>query len=679
MDLSLPQKMERSQAKLFNPGLQCYYLTPYGPITKAIRTSNVLKEEIMPNKSTTKKTTAAKRVKDTKPTRKRERASRSEPAHTSSVSNWGDGKHKRCADVFISYSHDDRVLKDRLLPDSVFWTSVKAVEIWSDDKILPSEDWRDKIRTALHEAKVVVLLVSNTFLKSSFIQNEELPEILQKRKDNNAVVLWIPLEKGLDSKKLNASKLDTIQSAIPLGSPIKQIARESKKGLDDVREQILGQIRRALDSSEWAVKETLRNKYENKYEIDSKIGEGKSRIVYLGRDHDMKRWVTIRALNFKDHGSDKEQLDRFRKSLLDASRVEQIECFINIYDALLDKNPPLCVCQYVEGETLKARLQRRNLPYPHVRDILLRLGRGLDAAHKENFTHLNIKPSNVIIDGQGRAYLSPLNRGRDYYDRVKASWKSFGEEDRAYIVPEFFVLRAPDISPIKCDQYLLGLLGYHMITADYPSRVSDSDPPAALRQFKPLKPITDPTCPDFLQTAVMKMTAPDPNERFATLREAMDHLEQFKDVGLSQARDSYHRIVSNELDEKVLRQLYKAFRKDIKSETARKRFEEMGAREWDRLREMLKESILMLLAYCEFDAAPDNGEPREPTILSRIRRMHHAKFTIPRADYIRFCELLAEILAANDPASNENTEDDIRRAWTYAIAPGLKYMTQNLQ
>jgi serine/threonine protein kinase len=299
----------------------------------------------------------------------------------------------------------------------------------------------------------------------------------------------------------------------------------------------------------------------------------------------------------------------------------------------------------------------------------------------QGFIHLNIKPSNVIIDMRDRVYLSPLSRQPSYYDRLKENWEKLEREDRSYIVPEFFDRGVPNISLPLCDMYLLGLLGYHMITGDYPFPEihTASASPGALRQFQPLK-INDPTCPETLQAVVVKMASPYVDERFATLREAMDHLEQFRDEALSQARDSYCRIVSAGREENVFRQFYETFRKNIKSTAARERFERMGDEEWHRQHELLKEAIVMLLAYREFDAPTNNREPREPTVLSHIRRKH-SSFAIPHDDYVRFGKLLAETLAANDPASCDSAiiGDDIRRSWKRTIEPGLAYMERSVQ
>ena len=105
------------------------------------------------------------------------------------------------------------------------------------------------IDTALLNAKVAVLLVSKNFLASEFIQNKELPKILQQRKDKNAAVLWIPLEKDLAGEV--AAKLADIQAAYPPHSPLQQIVEQSTYALETAREQIREQIRRALDPMGW--------------------------------------------------------------------------------------------------------------------------------------------------------------------------------------------------------------------------------------------------------------------------------------------------------------------------------------------------------------------------------------------------------------------------------------------
>jgi hypothetical protein len=84
---------------------------------------------------------------------------------------WGDDAASAGlpVDVFVSYAHKDRYWKDWLV-DGPWSAGPFKVRFWTDDQIRPSDDWHKRIKTSLESAKIVVLLVSQSFLNSAFIQ-----------------------------------------------------------------------------------------------------------------------------------------------------------------------------------------------------------------------------------------------------------------------------------------------------------------------------------------------------------------------------------------------------------------------------------------------------------------------------------------------------------------------------
>jgi hypothetical protein len=81
--------------------------------------------------------------------------------------------------IFISYSHRDKGVKDRLVTHIGVLPGVQF-ELWDDSKIQIGEDWQRGIREALGRADAGVLLISADFLTSEFIKSKELPALLPK-------------------------------------------------------------------------------------------------------------------------------------------------------------------------------------------------------------------------------------------------------------------------------------------------------------------------------------------------------------------------------------------------------------------------------------------------------------------------------------------------------------------
>jgi CheY-like chemotaxis protein len=93
--------------------------------------------------------------------------------------------------VFISYSHKDEEEKDRLLSHLGVLMGAGVINVWSDDRIGAGEDWEEKIRVAMTQASVAVLLISANFLTSEFIIGQELPTLLKRREQEGLIVFPI--------------------------------------------------------------------------------------------------------------------------------------------------------------------------------------------------------------------------------------------------------------------------------------------------------------------------------------------------------------------------------------------------------------------------------------------------------------------------------------------------------
>lgn len=92
--------------------------------------------------------------------------------------------------IFISYSRsDEKWFKEVMTNLKALKFQKREIKIWSDQKILSGDNWKESIQSALQESGTAVLLVSTNFLASDFIVNEELPVLLKNAKNNGTVIL----------------------------------------------------------------------------------------------------------------------------------------------------------------------------------------------------------------------------------------------------------------------------------------------------------------------------------------------------------------------------------------------------------------------------------------------------------------------------------------------------------
>ncbi|GAB4047086.1 hypothetical protein GCM10028810_28640 [Spirosoma litoris] len=115
--------------------------------------------------------------------------------------------------VFISYSHKDSTVLERILVHLKPLFRDGLIDIWSDKRIKPGDKWNDEIETSLEQTKVAILLVSADFIASDYIVNNELPQLLKASSDLGASILPVFI------KPANLNKFDYITQYQGFNSP----------------------------------------------------------------------------------------------------------------------------------------------------------------------------------------------------------------------------------------------------------------------------------------------------------------------------------------------------------------------------------------------------------------------------------------------------------------------------
>ncbi|HKZ01450.1 MAG TPA: serine/threonine-protein kinase, partial [Pyrinomonadaceae bacterium] len=138
------------------------------------------------------------------------------------------------------------------------------------------------------------------------------------------------------------------------------------------------------------------------YRIIAKIGQGGMGEVYKAEDTKLGRQVAIKALP-SSVSDDSTARRRFLQEAQSASALNHPQ-IVTIYSIEDSEGRDFIVMEYVEGETLKARIENEGaLPLNSLLDIGIQVSDALQAAHSINLIHRDIKSPNILINSQGQA------------------------------------------------------------------------------------------------------------------------------------------------------------------------------------------------------------------------------------------------------------------------------------
>ncbi|MEO0974296.1 MAG: toll/interleukin-1 receptor domain-containing protein, partial [Pseudomonadota bacterium] len=137
--------------------------------------------------------------------------------------------------VFVSYSHSDRPWLARLQVHLKPLVRDGSVDLWDDMRIGAGADWKGEIDQALAAAQVAVLLVSPDFLASDFVQDHEIPPLLEAASQRGCRILPVIVSHSLYGE----SVLGRFQAVNDPAAPLKELAEvEQDRVLRDLAQEI---------------------------------------------------------------------------------------------------------------------------------------------------------------------------------------------------------------------------------------------------------------------------------------------------------------------------------------------------------------------------------------------------------------------------------------------------------
>jgi hypothetical protein len=261
----------------------------------------------------------------------------------------------------------------------------------------------------------------------------------------------------------------------------------------------------------------------DRYELEELCGSGGMSSVYRARDTLLERHVALKILH-QTYVTDAESVERFRR---EARAVAQLSHpnIVTVIDRGEDEGRQFIVFEYVPGENLKDVVTREGrLPVRRALELTLEVAAGLAFAHRHGLVHRDVKPQNVLMNGEGKAKVTDFGiaRSLDVEHGMTETGTVLGTSN--YIAPEQASGGQVDA---YTDVYSLGVVLFELLTGRVPY-TGENFVAVAMRHLNdPVPDVLDhrPDVPFRVAAAVERAMAKDPHDRFASMEEFAAELE----------------------------------------------------------------------------------------------------------------------------------------------------------
>ncbi|MBF1015820.1 MAG: Stk1 family PASTA domain-containing Ser/Thr kinase [Lachnospiraceae bacterium] len=259
----------------------------------------------------------------------------------------------------------------------------------------------------------------------------------------------------------------------------------------------------------------------DRYEILEKIGTGGMSDVYRAKDHKLNRMVAMKILR-QEFAENENFVSKFRTEAQAAAGLMHPN-IVNVYDVGDENGVYYIVMELVDGITLKKYIEEKNrLTVREAVSITIQVAMGLEAAHRNNVIHRDIKPQNIMISREGKVKVTDFGIAKAATSNTITS-NVMGSVH--YTSPE---QARGGYSDAKSDIYSLGVTLFEMLTGRVPFN-GDTTVAIAIKHIQEPIPSVRKYVPDIplsVEKIVLKCCQKSPDRRYQSASELIRDLKQ---------------------------------------------------------------------------------------------------------------------------------------------------------
>ncbi|SFM22697.1 serine/threonine protein kinase [Gracilibacillus orientalis] len=254
---------------------------------------------------------------------------------------------------------------------------------------------------------------------------------------------------------------------------------------------------------------------DGRYEILKEIGRGGMSIVYLAMDNRLKKSLVVKDIRKRQNNNHEILLNSL---VVEANMLKKLEhpALPRIYDIIETKNGIYVVMDYIEGESLKEKLEREHRVGPdEVIEWAKQIANVLGYLHSREpypIIYRDMKPDNLMLTPDGKVKLVDFGIAREYKTENSSDTTNLGT--KAYAAPEQIAGKQTDK---RTDIYSLGVTLYHLVTGK-----TLNEPPFEIRPIR----TWDPSLPEGLEYIIQRCTQIEPEDRYQQVEDLYADLYQ---------------------------------------------------------------------------------------------------------------------------------------------------------
>ena len=274
------------------------------------------------------------------------------------------------------------------------------------------------------------------------------------------------------------------------------------------------------------------------YQFGSRIGSGGMGDVYKARDMRLDRTVAIKVLPLRVAG-DAIARERFEREARAVAALNHPH-ICTLHDIGSDEGVDFLVMEYLDGESMAARLERGALSVKRALEYAIQIASALDKVHRAGIVHRDLKPGNIMITKAGAKLLdfglsnaspSPLTTETSLpLPPLEITSSGIILGTMQYMAPEQLEGKRADA---RSDIFAFGAVLYEMIAGSKAfSAASHATLTLAIREREPAALAK---APPSIDRVIRTCLAKDPDDRWQTARDLLRELTWISDAGIDEA------------------------------------------------------------------------------------------------------------------------------------------------